>query len=106
MKTPIMIAAAVLLAGCAHRQPSEVSNFDLCRYVMGGGQNGRIAEAEAARRGLDCAPYFPAIAAQRQSEAAALNQAAQYFAPRPAPLPQSMNCTSYRVGNTVQTDCR
>lgn len=101
--------AALALAGCAGPRPAaEFSNIDICKYTMQGGQNATVAQAEANRRGLDCTRYYGAIQAQRNSEAAALQNAANYFN-RPAPPmplpPQPINCTSRRVGNTVQTDC-
>jgi hypothetical protein len=83
-----------------------VSNWEICEYTMGGGNNAMVAQNEAHRRGLDCAPYYGAIAAKRSSEAAAMNQAAQYFlAPRGPVLPRPINCQSYRVGNRIDTDC-
>lgn len=105
----LLIPALLVAGGCATQTPpGQVSNYGICEYTMGGGNNARIAQAEAARRGLDCTAYYPAIAAQRANEAAALNNAARFFAPRPAPamqFPQQTNCTSRRVGDTIRTDC-
>jgi hypothetical protein len=112
MKLAIIPLAAVLLAGCAApltvtgQEMAAASNWDVCRYTTMGGTLAPAAQGEANRRALDCAPIYNALAAQRQSEAAALNQAAQFFAPRPAAPSVNVNCTSYRRGNTVQTDCR
>jgi hypothetical protein len=98
-----------LLAGCATQIPADqASNWDVCRHMMGGGQYAVVAQQEAQRRGLDCAPYFPAIIQQRQAESAALQDAARYFAPRPMqlpPPPMQTNCTTRQVGNTLQTSC-
>lgn len=107
MRLPLLVPA-LLLTGCAVTQtdPRQVSNWDICAYTMGGGDNAVVAQTEARRRGLDCAPYYPAITAKRQAEADALNNAARYFAPRPAvPPPFPRSCRSYRVGNQIQTDC-
>lgn len=107
MRALLLIPA--LLVGCAatQRDPTAVSNWEICEYTMGGGNNAMVAQNEARRRGLDCAPYYPAIAAKRSSDAAAMNQAAQYFlAPRGPALPRTINCQSYRVGDRVDTDCR
>lgn len=107
----LLIPALLVAGGCATEiPPGQVSNYGICEYTMGGGNNARVAQAEAARRGLDCTAYYPAIAAQRANSAAAMNNAAQYFlAPRgPARVsqfPRQTNCTSRAVGNTIQTDC-
>lgn len=103
----LLLIPALLSAGCATTQtdPRQVSNWDICAYTMNGGNDAAVAQAEANRRGLDCAPYYQAILARRQAQSQALQNAANYFAPRPAPAPTMMNCSSYRIGNTVQTDC-
>lgn len=99
----LLSISALILAGCAGPIPADqVSNFDLCRYTMGG-PYARSAEAEAARRGLDCRPYYGAIQQQQANQNAAMQQYLNTLQPRPSP---AVNCTSYRVGNTVQTDCR
>jgi hypothetical protein len=106
MKLALVVLAAAL-AGCATNSPEYVarqSNWDVCRLSMGG-PHSSAAEAEAARRGLDCRPYYGAIQGQMQRESAVLQQ---MLAPRPAPAPAiapAMYCRSYRVGNSVQTDC-
>jgi hypothetical protein len=96
-----------LLAACAAtpQQMAEQSNWDVCRYTMGG-PHSRMAEAERQRRGLDCAPFYPAINAQLQRQNDAINQYRQSLQPAPmAPPPRPTSCRSYRVGNQVQTDC-
>lgn len=114
MKAITVAALAVLMAGCAapitvtSQEMAAAANWDVCRYTTMGGTLAPMAQGEANRRGLDCAPIYNAIAAKRQADAAALNQAAQYFAPRPVqpmPFPQQRSCRSYRVGNDIQTDC-
>jgi hypothetical protein len=73
-----------------------------------GGTLAPMAEAEANRRALNCLPYYQAIQQQRNRQADAMDQAARYFlAPATTPMPRSsMSCNSYRMGNTIQTDCR
>lgn len=104
MKTLLLIP--VLLAGCA-ATPQEMarqSNWDVCRFTMGG-PHSQVAQNEAARRRLDCAPMYPAIAAKLQAENAAIANFQRTLNPPPVYRP-TVNCTSYRAGNTVQTDCR
>jgi hypothetical protein len=97
----LAILTAALLAGCATVvPPHQASNEDVCINLTIP-EYAPTAQREAARRGLDCRPYF----AQREAQNRALSNAAQYFN-RPAPLPpRQINCTSYRAGNTWQTDC-
>jgi starvation-inducible outer membrane lipoprotein len=98
----------LVLAGCATAPPqmAHQSNWQVCEYMMGS-RYPHEAQQEAARRGLDCAPIFPAIAAQRQAENAAtanfINSLNRPAAPRPAP---PVSCRSWRVGNQVQTTCQ
>lgn len=105
----LLIPAILVAGGCTTQTPTaQISNYGICEYTMGGGSNAQVAQAEATRRGLDCTAYYPAIAAQRANEAAALQNAARYFAPPAAParsFPRQANCTSRRVGDTVRTDC-
>lgn len=98
------IGVALLLAGCA--SPDYVarqSNYNVCRLSMGG-PHSRYAEAEASRRGLDCRQYFGAIQQQQANENAAIQNYLRSTQPAPAPRPP-VNCTSYRIGNRVETQC-
>ena len=103
----LLLIPALAIAGCAitPQQMAQQSNWDVCRFTMGGPHSG-VAQNEAGRRGLDCAPLYPAIAAKQQADAQALaNFQRALNPPRPAYRPP-MNCNSYRLGNTIQTDCR
>jgi hypothetical protein len=102
--------APILLAGCASMSTPEYvarqSNWDVCRFTMGG-PHARNAEVEAQRRGLDCRPYYGAIQQKNANDAAAIRSFQRAIAP-PAPVfvpSPSVNCTSHRAGNTVQTNC-
>lgn len=97
----------LVLAGCAS-SPDYVarqSNWDVCRLTMGG-PHARAAEAEAARRGVDCQPLYPAIQGKMANENAATQNYLRSLQPAPSPFSAPATCQSYRVGNTVQTDCR
>jgi hypothetical protein len=100
------IAACLVLAGCATgpEYVASQSNYDVCRLTMGG-PHARNAEWEARMRGLDCQPYYPAIQAQEANRNAAMTNAIRALQPQPAPPSRMLNCTSYRVGTTVQTTC-
>jgi hypothetical protein len=102
----LLLLVPALLAGCATQtDPTTVADIDLCRYQLRGGNNAMVAQQEAQRRGLDCRPYFPAIAAQEQAQnAATANFLNSMNQPR-RPVPQMRSCNSYRLGNTIQTDC-
>lgn len=101
----IAVVACLVLAGCAS-SPEYVASrpdFTVCRFTMGG-PHARAAEDEARRRGLNCPAMYPAI----QQQMAIENAATQNYInglQRPAPAPLMRSCNSYRVGNTVQTDC-
>lgn len=100
-----VLLACLVLGGCAS-SPEYVarqSNFDVCRLTMGG-PHSRAAEEEAARRGVDCRPLYPAISARQAQENAAVQQ--YINSTRPAPISPSKSCTTYRAGNTLQTDCQ
>jgi hypothetical protein len=106
MRRELAMAAAVALAGCA-TPAHEASNWDICRYTMGG-PNAAVAQQEAQRRGLDCTPYYPAINAKLANENAAVGNFIRQINPPMQPIqpPRSMNCTSRRTANnTVMTDC-
>jgi hypothetical protein len=102
-----LLLLPLLLAGCAvtPQEMASRSNWDVCRSTMGG-PNAQLATQEAARRSLDCAPLYPAIAAQMQNQNAAtanfINSLNRPAAPRP---PMPVHCNSYRVGNQVNTNC-
>jgi len=104
---------AVAVTGCMtiedHRAAAAgSSNFQVCRaYFVAPAAIAGVAREEAARRGLDCAPFAQAVMQSERANDAATNALArQLLAPRPSPIPQQTSCTSYRVGNTIQTDCR
>jgi hypothetical protein len=102
-----LFAAVAALAGCAAtpQQMAQQSNWDVCRFTMGG-PHSQVAEYERQRRGLDCTPYYPSIAAKLQAENAAVANYLRATQPPPAALPpQQVNCTSRNVGGTVQTSC-
>jgi hypothetical protein len=112
----LLLPVILLVGGCATEESlratvGNASNFQLCRAIMLAPQNvANIARGEAASRNLDCAPYAGLIMQNQQASDAATSQAIQNLL-RPAPppqiqLPQQTNCTSYRIGNTVQTNCR
>jgi hypothetical protein len=103
----LLLIPALLVAGCAAtpQQMAQQSNWDVCRFTMGG-PHSQVAQHEAQRRGLDCTPLYPAIAAQMQAQNAATANFIRSINPPPAQFPRQTNCTSYRIGNTVQTDCR
>jgi hypothetical protein len=98
-----LILPVVLLAGCA-TNPQELSNYDVCRFTMGG-PHARAAEIEASRRGLNCPAMYSAIAARESARNAATANFIQQLNPPPSAIRPPVNCTSYRRGNTVQTDC-
>lgn len=105
MKTFLSLVA-LSLAGCAAPMVpvGTVSNFDLCIMTMRGGNDAMTAQEEAARRGVDCTAYYPAIQAQQARQDAA---AQQFFnSLRRPPPPPRVNCTSDRYGNRTHTTCR
>lgn len=101
------LAVTLVLAGCAAtpEQMAQQTNWDVCRFTMGGPHK-HVAEYERQRRGLDCTPLYPAIAARLQAESAAIANFQRALQPPQQPIRPMTSCTSYRVGNTVQTDCR
>jgi hypothetical protein len=111
---PVLLAG---VAGCAGQvRARDVASIDLCRYMLRGGQDAAVAEAEADRRGFDCKPYMQTLmqqdAYQRAAAANALANAARAFQqpiypmqPLPRP-PQQINCQSYMSGQTQYTNCR
>ena len=100
-----ILGSAALVAGCAV-PAAQVSNMELCRYVLFGSSDDQVvAEREAGRRGLDCKPYFPVLVQRRAAQDAALNNAAQYFNRPAQPATGPVTCDSYRLGNRVETTC-
>jgi hypothetical protein len=107
MRLALLTLTAALSAGCAvtvtSDQMTAASNWDVCRWTTMGGTLSPMAYGESLRRNLDCAPYLQALTQQRANEAAALNNAAQFFNRPPPPRP--VNCTSTRWGNQIDTTC-
>jgi hypothetical protein len=101
---PAIPLVALLLVGCASSPEyvAQKSNFDVCRLTMRG-PHARNAELEAQKRGLNCTAYYPAIQQQMANENAAIQNMQRAL--QPPPRPAATNCTSYRVGNTIQTNC-
>jgi hypothetical protein len=101
-----VIGIVLLLAGCATSQEyvASTSDFTVCRFTMGG-PHARAAEEEARKRGLNCPAMYPAIL-QKQAQENAATQTYINSLQRPAPAPMMRSCNSYRMGNTVQTDCQ
>jgi hypothetical protein len=115
----IMPALLAGVAGCAGQQQvraRDVASIDLCRYMLRGGHDAAVAEAEASRRGFDCKPYMRTLmeqdAYQRAAAANALANAARAFQQPIYPLqplpaqPQPIHCQSYMAGQTQYTNCR
>lgn len=103
-----LVALSVLvLSGCAAspEQMAGQSNYDVCRFTTGG-PHAAVADAEARRRGLDCQPFYPAIMQQKAAQNAATQSWIRSTQQPVYQMPQPVNCTSYRIGNTVQTQCR
>jgi hypothetical protein len=102
----LALFSLVFLSGCAitPQQMAGRSNFDVCRFTMGG-PHSAVADAEARQRGLDCQPYYGAIQQQQANQnAATQNYLRALQQPAPA-MQRPLNCTSTRIGNTVQTNC-
>jgi hypothetical protein len=104
----LLIGAMCALAGCASQTPAnQASNWQVCEYMMDGGHNAQVAQAEARRRNLDCRSYFPAILSKRQAEAAEDAAAAQILRnmqPSPA-MPSPTNCSTTIRGSRADTSC-
>jgi hypothetical protein len=102
-----ILAAGLVLAGCASVPAEQASNWDICRFTMGG-PNAAVAQREAHRRGLDWTPYYPAINAKLANENAATASFLRQINPPPPVIqpPRSVNCTSRRTSNNaIVTDC-
>jgi hypothetical protein len=99
----LALGTCLVLAGCGitPQRAMQVSDYEVCRLSMTPA-SGEVAHQEARRRGLDCRPYYGAIAAQNQAG----NDAVRNFIQATQPPPRrSMNCTSRQIGNTVRTYC-
>lgn len=112
MRTFVLCATALTLASCAtpeqlQARVGNASNFQLCRAIMLAPQNvAQIAREEASRRSLDCEPYASGVLQSERANDAAANALAQRLLSPPQPAYQPpVSCRSYRIGNTVQTDC-
>lgn len=104
----LLFLPTLALAGCA-LTPDQMrarSNYDVCRLGMGGPSSAN-AQYEASSRNLDCSRYWGAIVANQQAQNAAtanLLNALNPTPPPPMPAPP-MRCNSYRLGNSIQTNC-
>lgn len=108
------IALAALLAGCDTMTVAEklphLSNLQVCEGVMLAPPHVAVqAQGEAQRRGIDCAQYAGAVMQQRAASSNAMGNLAQQLLNPPQqpmqPMQPITNCRSFRVGNTVQTQC-
>lgn len=109
----LLLLMPAVLAGCAtladlQATVGNASNFQLCRaMILASSDVANIARGEAARRGLDCAPYAAAVMQQEQANNAATNALArQLLTPAPRPFPAPVTCETYRAGTSLQTTCR
>jgi hypothetical protein len=80
----LCILALTFLAGCAAtpEQAMQQTDWNICRATMGG-VNQRVADNERRRRGLDCTPLYPAIAARMQAENEAIANFQRSIQPQP-----------------------
>ena len=116
-QTLVCALITALLTGCAatatpeqvERALPSMSNMEICRGVMiASGRKAELAQGEAARRRLDCAPYFGAIQQQDANQHANQNAAVNNFLQsiNPPMQPSTMtNCRTVRIGSTLQTQC-
>jgi Flp pilus assembly protein TadD len=113
-------AERLFMQGVERGDPMSINNMGVV-YERRGDRNAAIQNYTlAARWGVPIAqqnlarlgqPVPPAdLAAQRQQvrdqQSAALYQAARYFNPPPPQITPTVNCTSNRFGDMVQTTCR
>jgi hypothetical protein len=111
------IAVSLILAGCAspeyhQQQAAGATPVKLCEaYYYGPADVQRAAAYEVERRRMNCNDFRneAALMYQQRMQGSAASDALsrQLLAPRPAIIqpPRQINCTSYRAGNTVQTNC-
>lgn len=117
----LMIPAAVLaLAGCATAPPvltaqqaEQMSVVDLCLGVVTfRPNNAATAYAEVMRRGINCQDHQQAIQAVQQQRGAAAAAAMGMYRPiqpyqlRPYQTPPRTNCSTVRIGDSLQTSCQ
>ena len=96
-----LIPCLALLAGCAAtpERAAQWSNWDVCRLTMTSAQ-GRVAENERQRRGLDCAPLYPAIIAN-QAQKNAATQTYINSLQRQRPAQQQQTCRTVHQGSGI-----
>jgi hypothetical protein len=124
----LAVLTVVILAGCQtapsldqiQARAGNASNYDVCRAILLAPQDvAQIAQGEAQRRSLDCAPFADAVMQEQAQNNANRAAVAQQLLARPAAQPYQLqpyqmqphiqpqvNCQSYRVGSTVQTHCQ
>lgn len=113
----LAILTAALLAGCAATYtPQQLTaaargsnDLQLCEALYSlPSEQGVYFYAEIKRRQVNCSQFEAIFAARdrrRQQEAAALNNAAQFFNRPAAPAQGPVTCQSYRLGNSIETTC-
>lgn len=109
----VLTVLVMTLAGCA-ATPEEarqrlpyLSEFQVCEgAILARPEVAMLAQQEANRRGLDCSRYASAVMQQQQNQNAAVQNYIQSLNPPAQPFRPMVNCTSYRRGNNVETECR
>jgi hypothetical protein len=103
---------AIALTGCATGTVEQVQNTpsgELCQRIATGrtaGLPSSVFYRELDRRNEDCSRYQAAIQNQIRADAAQTASGLMLLQmARPQPR-QAMNCNSYKLGNTIQTDCQ
>jgi hypothetical protein len=106
-----LVLLPILLYGCSAtpEQVAAQSDYEVCRLTTVP-VHANVAEQVRLRRGIDCVPYYPVIRARLEAQNAAINNMRAAIQPAPqqayqVPINRPMNCNSYRVGNSVQTQC-
>lgn len=107
MRLPLLLLTAAL-SGCITMSPQDMSrqsNWDVCRFTTGG-PHSEVAEQVRQARGLDCRPYYPAIAAKMQADNAAIGNFLRAMRPAPPPpISTPTYCRTVRNGNIYNTVC-
>lgn len=122
-----VVLSCLVLAGCASapeplpvlslQEAEQMSAAQLCLGVSTfRPHNATVAQVAIERRGINCQDHAVAVQGLQQQRAQAAQAMQQqmlnrpvyqpYQLPTPAPIPRQQSCTSYRIGNTIQTDCR